>query len=190
MSGNGETTSVSKSVQLSGPPAYWFFILGVVFWGVYIHWALERTVRGYWLTVGLPGLALGAGIVGAICRAFGKSIAVWICGMTVLAGYWTLTFIALIAFAIQPAYLLYFAIFAIPVVLITVIGTLPFAKREGKHWALLGIGVGLICAILVVRMWLAERSPRAEIGDIPASAFLSLENESWLGCLLFGPTPD
>ncbi len=164
MSGNGEKTSVSKSVQLSGPPAYWFFMLGVVFWGVYIHWALERTVRGYWLTVGLPGLALGAGIVGAICRAFGKGIAAWICGMT-------LTFIALIAFAIQPAYLLYFAIFAIPVVLITVISTLPFAKREGKHWALLGIGVGLVCALLVVRMWLAERSGRAEIGDIPASAF-------------------
>jgi hypothetical protein len=172
MSGNEEKTSVSKSVQLSGPPAYWFFILGVVFWGVYIRWALERTtVRGYWLTVGLPGLALVAGIVGAIGRAFGKSIAVWICGMTVLAGYWTLTFIALIAFAIQPGYLLYFGIFAIPMVLITVISTLPFAKREGKHWALLGMGVGLVCAILVVRMWLAERSPRAEIGDIPASAF-------------------
>ena len=58
---------------------------------------------------------------------------------------------------------------AIPVVIITAMSTLSFVNREGSTWALLGVGLGLVCSILVMTLWLAERSPRAKSAIIPAS---------------------
>jgi len=178
MSGSSEKVSDSKSVQLSAAPAYWVFISSVAVWAVYLHAVIPRVVRGYWIAIGLPVLTLVAGLVGPICRAFGKNVVAWFCGMVVLGAYWTLTFMALFVFVINPEIVLYFWVLAIPVGVITAASTLSFFKREGSTWALLGVGLGLVCSILVMTLWLAERSSRAKSATSQCPNCSGFENES------------
>jgi hypothetical protein len=144
----------------SRQPAYWIFLPLVLASLWYLQLTIPLVKAASWWTVGVPILALVAGLVGPICRALGLGRAALICAVLILGFYWTLSFYLMIGFTMAgkgPLGLIYFWYFFFPPLIVAIATTISFAWTAGLDWALGCVGVGLACGIVAIALGPASK---------------------------------